>query len=161
MQGTPHPLRTSAPSPLGEGRSLNLPLQGERVAAMRRRVRGHFASQPAARWAHLALLRGTTSGNARLGTRGQGLSWAAWGVAQALLPVLNVVEGIRLGRLAQGERSPAGPVRRDDVNCGTGLALMREPFADLEGQVRPSWDLPPARFSARITVVIFCHNDHL
>ena len=44
IQETPHPLRTSAPSPLGEGWLLNCPLQGERAAAMRRRVRGHFAS---------------------------------------------------------------------------------------------------------------------
>jgi len=44
MQETPHPLRTSAPSPLGEGWKLISPLRGERVAAMRRRVRGHFAS---------------------------------------------------------------------------------------------------------------------
>ncbi len=42
---TPHPLRTSAPSPLGEGWKSNRPLPGERVAAMRRRVRGHFAGQ--------------------------------------------------------------------------------------------------------------------
>ena len=38
----------------------------------------------------MALLRGTTSGNDRLGTRVQGLSGAACGVAQALLPVSNV-----------------------------------------------------------------------
>src|SRR5208282_3101181 len=42
---TPHPLRTSAPSPLGEGWKSNRPLPGERVAAVRRRVRGHFSSQ--------------------------------------------------------------------------------------------------------------------
>jgi len=38
----------------------------------------------------LALVRGTRSGNDRLGTRVQGLSRAACGVAQALLPVFNV-----------------------------------------------------------------------
>jgi hypothetical protein len=42
IQETPHPLRTSAPSPLGEGWKLISPLRGERVAAMRRRVRGHY-----------------------------------------------------------------------------------------------------------------------
>ena len=41
---------------------------------MRRRVRGHFASRPVGRrGAYLALPRGTTSGNDRLGTRAQGL----------------------------------------------------------------------------------------
>ena len=44
----------------------------------------------ARRWARLAHLRGTRSGNARWGTRVQGLSWAACGVAQTLLPVSNV-----------------------------------------------------------------------
>jgi len=38
----------------------------------------------------MALLRGATSGNDRSRTRVQGLSWAACGVAQALLPVSNV-----------------------------------------------------------------------
>jgi len=42
IQETPHPLRTSAPSPQGEGWKLISPLRGERVAAMRRRVRGHY-----------------------------------------------------------------------------------------------------------------------
>jgi hypothetical protein len=44
IQETPHPLRTSAPSHRGEGWKIICSLRGERVAAMRRRVRGHIAS---------------------------------------------------------------------------------------------------------------------
>ena len=76
----------------------------------------------------MALLPGTGSGNDRLGTRVQGLPWAAGGVAQALLPVLDAWNASALGtgksacattppgELAQGERSPAVLVRLDDVN---------------------------------------------
>jgi len=57
---------------------------------MRRRVRGHFSSQPVGRkWAHFTR-RGTASGNDHWGPQVQGLSGAAGGVAQALLPVSNV-----------------------------------------------------------------------
>jgi len=54
------------------------------------RVRYDPIKQVARRWAYRALLRGARSGNDRLGTRVQGLSWAAGRVAQALLPVSMV-----------------------------------------------------------------------
>jgi hypothetical protein len=61
---------------------------------MRRRVRGHFASQPVGqRWAYLALLRGTTWGNDRLGTRVQGLSFG--------------VRRLVAAKLRTGDESPA------------------------------------------------------
>src|SRR5208337_4086223 len=52
-----------------------------------RHLRVYLGIGRAQREAYLAALHLTRSGNDRLRTRVQGLSWAACGVAQALLPV--------------------------------------------------------------------------
>jgi len=94
----------------------------------------------------LALLRGTTSGNDRLGTRVQGLSWAACGVAQALLPVSNVWKA---PALVTGKSACATtpPIRAPAFDGHAKAAPYRGP--DDEPRRRPKYvHLRASRFAA-------------
>jgi len=86
---------------------------------------------------------GTTSGDDRLGTRVQGLPWAAGGVAQALLPVSNVWNASAL--VTPMHRGATTPPIRAPAFYGHGKAAPcagpdHEPGEEAYGH-------PPSRFS--------------